>query len=97
MMPFLVFTASPERTQTPQSAVALRDGDWKYLQINGNEFLFNLTQDARERANLAEREPERLRQLRADWVAWDATILPITEDVRSYKISPKVQADKPGG
>ncbi len=75
---------------------ALRDGDWKYLQINGNEFLFNLAQDQRERANLAEREPERLARLRADWEAWNAGMLPITEDVKSYKISPKVQADRPG-
>ncbi len=75
---------------------ALREGDWKYLQVNGNEFLFNLAQDSRERANLAEREPERLARLRADWLAWDATMLPITEDVKSYKISPKVQADRPG-
>jgi len=76
---------------------ALRAGDWKYLQVNGNEFLFNLAQDVRERANLAEREPARLSQLRAEWLAWDATMLPITEDVRSYRISPKVQADRPGG
>lgn len=76
---------------------ALRDGDWKYLQINGNEFLFNLAQDSRERANLAEREPERLNRLRADWVAWNEGMLPITDEVRSYRISPKVQADRPGG
>ncbi len=75
---------------------ALRDGDWKYLQINGNEFLFNLAQDARERANLAEREPERLGRLRDDWVAWNAGMLAVPDEARSYKISPKVQADRPG-
>lgn len=75
---------------------ALRDGDWKYLQVNGNEFLFNLAHDQRERANLAEREPERLSKLRADWLAWNAGMLPITDDVRTYKISGKVQADRPG-
>lgn len=76
---------------------ALRDGDWKYLQINGSEFLFNLAQDQRERANLAEREPARLARLRSDWEAWNAGMLPITEDVRSNRINPKVQADRPGG
>lgn len=75
---------------------ALRDGDWKYLQINGNEFLFNLAQDPRERANQAEREPARLARLRSDWEAWNAGMLPITEDVRSNRINPKVQADRPG-
>ena len=75
---------------------AVREGDWKYLQVNGNEFLFNLAQDQRERANLAEREPERLARLRADWLAWNAQMLPITDEVRSYRISPKVQADRPG-
>lgn len=75
---------------------AVRHGDWKYLQTAGNEFLFNLAQDQRERANLAEREPERLKQLRADWLAWNAQMLPITDEVRTYKISGKVQADRPG-
>ncbi|HET7837053.1 MAG TPA: sulfatase-like hydrolase/transferase, partial [Variovorax sp.] len=30
---------------------ALRDGDWKYLQVDGNEYLFNIPADERERAN----------------------------------------------
>ena len=28
---------------------AVRDGDWKYLQIAGNEFLFDVVEDPRER------------------------------------------------
>ena len=32
---------------------ALRDGDWKYLQVDGNEYLFNIPADERERANHA--------------------------------------------
>jgi len=75
---------------------ALRQGDWKYLQVNGNEFLFNLQQDARERANRAEREPQRLAQLRQAWLDWDAQMLPIPAEARGYRISPKVQADRPG-
>ena len=31
---------------------ALRDGDWKYLQVDGHEYLFNIAADERERANL---------------------------------------------
>ena len=74
---------------------ALRQGDWKYLQIAGNEFLFNLAQDSRERANLAEREPQRLAALRAEWEAWNATMLPIPAEARTYAPTPKVQADRP--
>ncbi|MEJ8845875.1 sulfatase family protein [Variovorax rhizosphaerae] len=59
---------------------ALRDGDWKYLQVDGNEYLFNIPADARERANRAKREPGRLAAMRADWLAWNATMPPIPAD-----------------
>ncbi len=50
---------------------ALRSGDWKYFSVEGNEFLYNLGQDERERANWAKREPKRLESLRAKYQAWD--------------------------
>jgi arylsulfatase A-like enzyme len=59
---------------------ALRRGDWKYLRVDGNDYLFNLTQDARERANRAHRESERLAAMRADWEAWEASVPPIPAD-----------------
>jgi arylsulfatase A-like enzyme len=59
---------------------ALRDGDWKYLQVDGNEYLFNIPADERERANQARKEPQRLAAMRADWLAWNATMPPIPED-----------------
>ena len=59
---------------------ALRDSDWKYLRVDGNDYLFNIQIDERERANQAQREPERLAALRADWEAWDATMPPIPAD-----------------
>jgi len=59
---------------------ALVRGDWKYLQVEGVEYLFNVAQDPRERANLREREPERLAELRAAWNAWDAGLPPIPDD-----------------
>ncbi len=59
---------------------ALRVGDWKYLQVDGFEYLFNLAQDERERANLARVHPQRLDGLRAQWLAWDATMPPIPPD-----------------
>jgi arylsulfatase A-like enzyme len=59
---------------------ALRRGDWKYLQVDGNEYLFDIRADARERANLAQRQPERLQAMRQDWLAWEATVPAIPED-----------------
>ena len=55
---------------------AVRDGDWKYLRIGGEEQLYNLVNDPRERANLKDREPQRFAQLKADFAAWNAQMLP---------------------
>lgn len=59
---------------------ALRDGDWKYLRVDGHDYLFDLSADERERANRAPRDPQRLADLRAAWEAWDATMPPIPAD-----------------
>jgi arylsulfatase A-like enzyme len=72
---------------------AVRSGDWKYLKIGNNEFLFNLAEDQRERANLSKKYPDVFNQLKQQWIQWNSTMLPITEDVRTYKIEPAVQAD----
>jgi arylsulfatase A-like enzyme len=61
---------------------ALRDGPWKYLSVDGHEYLFDLSRDARERANQARREPQRLADLRAAWEAWAATLPGIPADAR---------------
>ena len=58
---------------------ALRRGDWKYLRVDEHEYLFDIRADERERANRA-REPARLEAMRADWVAWNATMPPIPAD-----------------
>ena len=54
---------------------AVRDGDWKYLQIAGNEFLFDVVKDPRERANLKDRHKDAFDRLKSDWAAWNATML----------------------
>ena len=61
---------------------AVRRGDWKWISIDGNEFLFNLARDSRERANMRYREPERFAELRAEYYAWEATVPPIPDDAR---------------
>ncbi len=55
---------------------AVRDGDWKYLRIAGNEFLFDVVKDPRERANLKGRNTDIFDRLRNDWEAWNNTVLP---------------------
>lgn len=77
-----------------QSQRALRDGDLKYLRINDNEFLFNVVDDPRERANLKDRLPHEFARLQALWAELDQRFLPITDEVYSHGISPDVQADR---
>lgn len=59
---------------------AVRMGDWKYLKVDGHEYLFDLAADERERANLAAREPERFAALRDAWLAWNDTVPAIPAD-----------------
>lgn len=61
---------------------AVRRGDWKYLSLDGSEFLYDLSRDSRERANLAKRYPERLGELRSAYGAWEATMPGIPADAR---------------
>lgn len=72
---------------------AVRDGNWKYLRIHDNEFLFDLAYDERERANLKEKNPEVFERLKQQWVDWADTMLPITDDVYSHGVDGSLQAD----
>jgi len=55
---------------------AIRDGDFKFLKILGNTFLFNVAEDPMERANLKERRKDIYDRLFTEWLAWNATMLP---------------------
>ena len=59
---------------------ALRDGDWKYLSVDNNDYLFNIPGDARERANKAAREPQRLQAMRSAWESWNASMPAIPQE-----------------
>ncbi len=72
---------------------AVRSGNWKYLRLNGNDFLFDVSVDQRERANLAQRHPDVFDKLKGEWESWNASMLPITPDVRAHGVNGKVQAD----
>jgi len=62
---------------------ALRDGSFKYLAIDDNEYLFDLSLDERERANLAKKQPERLQTMRAQIAKWSSEVRPIDPEARS--------------
>ena len=53
---------------------AIRSGDWKWLSIDGNEFLYDLSRDERERANMRYREPEKFVELRDAYFEWDRSM-----------------------
>jgi arylsulfatase A-like enzyme len=59
---------------------AVRSGVWKYLSIEGNEFLYDLSRDSRERANMRYRAPEKFEELRDTYLEWDRSLGPIPED-----------------
>ncbi len=75
---------------------AVRRGDWKYLKIEGNTFLFNVATDPLERANLKTREPQLYAELEALWQNWNAGMLPLDPLSSTHGITADVQADHIG-
>ncbi|MDI2091231.1 sulfatase family protein [Commensalibacter oyaizuii] len=71
-------------------------GDYKYLKIGSNEFLFNVIDDPRERANLKERRPELFASLKQEWEKWNAQMLPYNKDNYSWGADGKHFADHYG-
>lgn len=71
---------------------AVREGDWKYLRINGHEHLYNLGKDQRERAERKDIETDIFNRLKQDWADWNAQMLPYPED--SYSTSIPGLADR---
>ncbi len=87
----------PERTlfwrYKAHNQRASRRGDWKYLQIDRNSFLFNVVEDPLERANLKERDPKRFAELLAAWKSWNATMLPLDRKSYSHYFDSRELAD----
>jgi arylsulfatase A-like enzyme len=59
---------------------AVRDGDFKFLKILDNTFLFNVVEDPMERANLKERRKDIYDGLVAKWLEWNSTMLPEVDE-----------------
>jgi len=75
---------------------AVRDGNYKFLKILDNTFLFDVVDDPMERANLKERHKDVYDRLVAKWLDWNATMLPEVDE--SYTENPTGDkfADRPG-
>jgi len=55
---------------------AMRSGDWKYLQKDEGEFLYDLGTDEGEKTDLKAAHPAVFRQLQAKMAAWEREVLP---------------------
>ncbi len=75
---------------------AARDGDYKYLKILDNTFLFNVVEDPMERANLKERKKGVYERLVAEWNEWNATMLPEIDESHTDSFSGDQLADHIG-
>jgi arylsulfatase A-like enzyme len=70
-----LFWRQPDPIRTPHAAA--RRGQWKYLRIGENEFLFDLAMDPGEKADLKARHPDMLAQLKAAWEEWNSRMVPV--------------------
>jgi arylsulfatase A-like enzyme len=78
------------------SQEACREGDFKYLKIRDNTFLFNVVEDPLERANLKLRSPDIYERLVARYRAWDAQMLPLDPEAYSHGFLAHELADRFG-
>ena len=72
---------------------AVRDGDFKFLKILDNTFLFNVVDDPLERANLKDRHKDIYQRLVREWYDWNATMLPEIEESFTHSFSGQDLAD----
>jgi arylsulfatase A-like enzyme len=54
---------------------AMRDGDWKWLQDEKGEYLFNVAKDPGEKNNLKEKETAIFDRLKKKYEQWETTVL----------------------
>jgi len=81
LLPYL----GAERKGTPHQALywrfgaqaAIRKGDWKMVRLGeGRAELYNLAEDIGESRDLASAQPAKLKELLADWEAWNRQLMP---------------------
>lgn len=84
IMPMLMGAPPAERTlfwRTADQAAALR-ASWKYLRQGGFEYLYDLSADPGERANVRLRQGEVFAELKHAYETWETAMLPIPADAR---------------
>jgi arylsulfatase A-like enzyme len=72
---------------------AMRDGNMKWLEINENQFLFNVVKDPLERANLSRMQPEIFERMAREWDEWNANMLDGSAIPSSYHFNSRQLAD----
>lgn len=72
---------------------ALRDGDYKFLKILDNTYLFNVVEDPLERANLKALKPDIYRRLVDEWQVWNRDMLPELAESLGGAVEAAEQAD----
>jgi arylsulfatase A-like enzyme len=75
---------------------AARDGDYKFLKILENTFLFNVVDDPMERANLKARQRDVYERLVAEWDEWNAAMLPEVDESGTGNFTGEQLADHIG-
>jgi arylsulfatase A-like enzyme len=75
---------------------AVRDGDFKFLKILSNTFLFNVVEDPLERANLKNRQKDLYQRLVREWDDWSASMLPETKESFTHGFDGEDLADHYG-
>jgi arylsulfatase A-like enzyme len=81
LLPMLAQNASPVSRKLfwrykGKAQRAARDGDYKFLKILENTFLFNVVEDPLERANLKDRQKDVYKRLVREWYEWNSSMLP---------------------
>ena len=64
---------------------ALRDGDWKYLRVGKEEYLFDLATDEGETKDLKKKYSKKLAELRTAYQRWEAEMLPYDKEAKDFK------------
>lgn len=98
LLPFLAHNTKPVPRKLfwrykANAQRAARDGDYKFLKILDNTFLFNVVEDPLERANLKERQGDIYRHLVREWYEWNAAMLPEIKESFTHSFTGQDLAD----
>jgi arylsulfatase A-like enzyme len=75
---------------------AVRDGDYKFLKMLDNTFLFNVVADPMERANLKTRQADVYARLERLWYEWNDAMLPEVDESNTANLTGDRAPDRPG-